>query len=69
MPRACLVEHYSGLIFKLIPLFWSLTKGSIFCRNILVIICATSGPGVRFIQKIAQGDHKKYLAAPGRKWR
>ena len=31
-------------------------KGSIFCRNVFVIIFGTSGPGVRSIQKIAQWD-------------
>ena len=31
-------------------------KGSIFCRNVFVIIFGASGPGVRSIQKVAQWD-------------
>ena len=33
-----------------------MTKGSVFCRNVFVIILGASGPGVRSIQKIAQWD-------------
>ena len=33
-----------------------MTKGSIFCRYVFVIIFGASGPGVRSIQKGAQWD-------------
>ena len=33
-----------------------MTKGSVFCRNVFVIIFGASGPGVRSIHNIAQWD-------------
>ncbi len=33
-----------------------MTKGSIFCRNVFVIIFGASGPGVRSIQNVAKWD-------------
>ena len=33
-----------------------MTKGSVFCRDVFVIIFGASGPGVRSIKKIAQWD-------------
>ena len=33
-----------------------MTKGSVFCRNVFVIIFGTSGPGVGSIHNIAQWD-------------